>query len=95
MGATEYIVIGLDESGEFHNTPYPDGKYNDPLKILGIIYRKVQEPMSIEFYDIQIDNKNIVVIEIPKSYNKPHVIKQFRNSQNYIPIRKSKSNLSC
>lgn len=90
-GEDGYIIIGIDEDGAFFNAPFPAGAYNDPSKISGLIYRKIVEPMDVEFYEHEVDGKNIVVVHIPKSQNKPHVMKYFNDRQHYIPIRKGTS----
>ncbi|MEK5431334.1 ATP-binding protein [Lysinibacillus sp. FSL R7-0073] len=95
FGENGYIIIGIDEkTGEVFDAPFPaNKKINDPTKLGNLIYSKVQEPFTVEFYPYTIENKNLIVVEIRESFNKPHVIKNHKTSkkeiQNYIPIRKS------
>ncbi|MDC6266643.1 AlbA family DNA-binding domain-containing protein [Lysinibacillus fusiformis] len=95
FGGNGFIIIGIDEkTGEVFDSPFPaNNKINDPTKLGNIIYSKVQEPFTAEFYSYTIENKNLVVVEIRESFNKPHIIKNHKTSkkeiQNYIPIRKS------
>lgn len=94
-GGNGYIIIGLDErTGEIFNSPFPSHeKYDDPTKLGNLIYRKVQEPFTLEFFELTIDQKIIVVVEIIESHNRPHIIKEHKTPkqtiQNFIPIRKS------
>jgi hypothetical protein len=91
-GDTGYFIIGVDEdTGEFFDATFPNqGKYDDLSKLGQLITRKVQEPFNIECYPYKTDQNNIIyVLEVPRSLNKPHLIKQHRNRQNFIPVRKS------
>ncbi|WP_312124509.1 AlbA family DNA-binding domain-containing protein [Lysinibacillus boronitolerans] len=95
-GKNGYIIIGIDEkTGEVYNAPFPtQNKYNDQTKLGNLIFSKVQEPFTVEFYSYSIENKNVVVVEIKESHNKPHIIKNHKTKKNYdiqnfIPIRKS------
>ncbi|OAA93538.1 AlbA family DNA-binding domain-containing protein [Clostridium coskatii] len=90
-GSTGHIIIGIDKHGELHNANIPI----DPSKIRGIICKHIQDPMNIEVYPIQVDDKMISVIEVPQSLNKPHVIKEYRRPKQtinmFIPVRKGTS----
>lgn len=90
-GDDGHFIIGVDEeSGELYNAQFPsEGKYDDPAKLGQLVHKKVQEGMNIETYAYMLDDKIIYVLEVPRSLNKPHIIKQHRNIQNFIPMRKS------
>jgi len=90
-GDDGYFIIGVDETnGELYDAPFPNkGKYNDQAKLGQLVHKKVQEAMNIESYPYVINGKIIFVLEVPRSFNKPHIIKQHRNIQNFIPMRKS------
>lgn len=95
-GSNGYIIIGIDEkTGDICDAPFPtQSKYNDPTKLGNLIYSKVQEPFTVEFYQYLIEDKSVVVVEIKESYNQPHIIKNHKTKknhdiQNFIPIRKS------
>lgn len=47
--------------------------------------------MTIECYSYIIENHTIYVLEVPFSNNRPHIIKQHKNIQNFISMRKSTS----
>lgn len=91
LGDSGYFIIGVDEeNGELFQAPFPTlGRYNDPTKLGQLVSKKIQEPFNIECYPFTIEDKLIYVLEVPRSFNKPHLIKQHRNIQNFIPIRKS------
>ncbi|WP_445505411.1 AlbA family DNA-binding domain-containing protein [Niallia sp. 03091] len=92
QGDDGYIIIGLDgKNGDLFNSPFPQSNYDDPSKIIGLIYKKVIEPMDVEFYEEEVEGKNIIIVHIPKSQNKPHVIKSFNNRHHFIPVRKGTS----
>lgn len=85
QGNDAYIIIGIDgDSGELHNTSMPI----DQSRLVDILYSKLQEPFDAEFYEIEVGSCLIVVIHIPQSFNKPHILKLYKNKQNYIPVRK-------
>jgi hypothetical protein len=90
-GETGYIIVGIDPKGELYDAVIP----LDPSKIRGIICKHIQDPMNVEIYLTSVDDKNISVIEVPMSLNKPHIIKEFRSSKQtismFIPIRKGTS----
>jgi hypothetical protein len=92
QGGDGYIIIGLDgKTGDFFNSPFPQGNYDDPSRIIGLIYKKVVEPMDVEFYEEEVEGKNIVIVHIPKTQNKPHVIKSINGRDHFIPVRKGTS----
>lgn len=97
LGDSGYFIIGLDEdTGELFDMPFPtQSRYDDPTKLGQLVSRKIQEPFNIECYPFTIESKIIYVLEIPRSFNKPHLIKQHRNIQNFIPIRKSTGTYSA
>lgn len=90
-GKDGYIVIGINsETGEINDSPFPKkGKINDPAKLYDLVFKKVQEPMDIDHQNILLEDKNISIIHVPESKNKPHIIKQHKNRPNFIPIRKA------
>jgi hypothetical protein len=90
-GGDGYILVGIDKNGILHNCETP----LDPSKIRGIICKNVQEAINLEVYDIEVEGSRISVIHIPRSLNKPHIIKEYRTSNQvirmFIPIRKGTS----
>lgn len=79
------IIVGIDgKTGDLYLNLLP----YDAAELANIINRKVLEPFTVEFYEIQVDNKNIIVVHIPKSYNKPHILRNYKQREMYIPVRK-------
>lgn len=79
------VIVGIDgKTGDLHHTTLPF----DAATLANIINRKVLEPFTIEFNEIQVDEKNIIVVHIPRSYNKPHMLRLYKNREMFIPIRK-------
>jgi hypothetical protein len=79
------IIVGIDgKTGDLHHTTLP----SDAATLANIINRKVLEPFTVEFNEIQVDKKNIIVVHIPHSYNKPHMLRLYKNREMFIPIRK-------
>ncbi|WP_431028971.1 AlbA family DNA-binding domain-containing protein [Lysinibacillus sp. LZ02] len=79
------IIVGIDgSSGDLHHVVLP----NDVATLANIINRKVLEPFTIEFLEIEVEGKNIIVIHIPMSFNKPHMLRLYKGREMYIPIRK-------
>ncbi|WP_046214797.1 AlbA family DNA-binding domain-containing protein [Paenibacillus wulumuqiensis] len=84
-GPDAYFIIGIDgETGEIYDTRLPI----DSAKLTDIIYRKLQDSFDVNFHEIKIDDKYVVVVHIPQSFNKPHVIRRHKNIECYIPVRK-------
>ncbi|MBY0088416.1 helix-turn-helix domain-containing protein [Brevibacillus brevis] len=78
------IIVGIDGgTGELIHTVLP----LDAADLANIISRKVLEPFSVEFIDIEVNGINIVAVHVPRSYNKPHMLRSFRQWHNYIPVR--------
>lgn len=91
-GDTGYIILGVDKTGQFYDSPIPV----DSAKIRGIVCKHIQEPIDYEIYTVIVLENTISIIEITPSLNKPHVIKEYTSSKGYvtrmfIPIRKSTS----
>lgn len=79
------IIVGIDgNTGDLHHTTLP----LDAASLANIISRKVLEPFTVEFIEIQVDNKNIIVVHIPRSYNKPHMLRLYKKREMFIPMRK-------
>ncbi|QSB09093.1 ATP-binding protein [Lysinibacillus fusiformis] len=79
------IIVGIDgNTRDLHHTALP----LDAADLANIINRKVLEPFTIEFNEIQVDEKIIIVVHIPRSYNKPHMLLTYKNREMFIPIRK-------
>lgn len=90
-GGDGYIIIGIDNQGALYNSTIP----MDTSRIRGILCRNVQEAFNLEIYEEEIEGSQISIIEIPRSLNKPHIIKEYRKANQvnkmYIPIRKGTS----
>lgn len=91
------IIIGLDgNTGNLSNQPFSNSGLKDPSDLRNLVVKRIVEPVNYDLDLIQIEdvkNKKYIVslITIPPSIEKPHVIKQFGNRQNFIPIRKGTS----
>lgn len=78
------IIVGIDgKTGDLYHTILP----SDIADLANIINRKVLEPFTVEFKEIQVDEKIIIVVHIPHSFNKPHMLRSYNNREMYIPIR--------
>lgn len=86
------IIVGIDgKTGDLHQTTLP----LDAAKLADIINRKVLEPFTVEFKELLVDGKNIIVIHIPRSYNKPHMLREYKTRQMFIPMRKGTRTVSA
>lgn len=86
------IIVGIDgKTGDLHDIKLP----KDVADLANIINRKVLEPFNIEFKEVQVDEKNIIIIHIPYSYNKPHILRMNKEREMFIPIRKGTRTLSA
>lgn len=78
------IIVGIDgKTGDLYHSTLPV----DIADLANIINRKVQEPFKVEFKEIQLDEKNIIVVHIPYSFNKPHILRSYNNREMFIPMR--------
>ncbi|MDN9011092.1 AlbA family DNA-binding domain-containing protein [Brevibacillus laterosporus] len=79
------IIVGIDgDTGELTHTTLP----TDAAQLSDIIANKVQESFPVEFLEVDVDGINIIVVHIPSSNNKPHMLRRYKNRENFIPIRK-------
>ncbi|MCR8979494.1 helix-turn-helix domain-containing protein [Brevibacillus laterosporus] len=79
------IIVGIDgNTGEIQHTTLPV----DAAQLSDIIANKVQESFTVEFLEVDVDGINIIVVHIPSSNNKPHMLRCYKNRENFIPIRK-------
>ncbi|WP_158642127.1 helix-turn-helix domain-containing protein [Brevibacillus laterosporus] len=79
------IIVGIDgDTGELTHTTLP----TDASQLSDIIANKVQESFPVEFLEVDVDGINIIVVHIPSSNNKPHMLRRYKNRENFIPIRK-------
>ena len=91
------LIIGVDKSkAKLINSPFASSGIDDASKLRGIVVKRIDRPPDYSLLEVQVkDNKGkdivLSIIKIPPSYNKPHIIKNFKNRQNYIPIRKGTS----
>ncbi|MBM7106876.1 AlbA family DNA-binding domain-containing protein [Brevibacillus laterosporus] len=79
------IIVGIDgNTGEIQHTTLPV----DAAKLSDIIANKVQESFPVEFLEVDVDGTNIIAVHIPSSKNKPHMLRCYKQRDNFIPIRK-------
>lgn len=82
FGLDGFIIIGFDEkSKSYNNSKFTDCGLRDTSDLYPLIIRRVSEPFDITVYDIVIDRKNLSIIHIPNSINKPHVIKNYKKEK--------------
>ncbi|MBN8704559.1 MAG: ATP-binding protein [Bacteroidetes bacterium] len=76
-----FLVIGVDDNGFIYGIE--DEKY--PAELLHLISETdCTPPVNYSLFSIKIDNKYVLVIEIPESLTKPHFIKT--ENQPYIRV---------
>lgn len=85
------IIIGVDKYGGIYNAPLP----MDEASIQEKHKEKIDPVLTIEFKEILIGTDTISVVYIPYSKNRPHVIKKYKNSINWIPVRFGSSTQSA
>lgn len=77
------IVIGIDNKGALNDAPLP----LDEASIQNKHKEKINPKITIKISEETVEEKTISIIEIPHSLNRPHVIKKYKNQDNWIPIR--------
>lgn len=95
-GLDGYIIIGFsDKKKEFTDSFFHDCNLKDSNELNGILIRRVDRSFNLACYDIKINNHNISVIHIPPSFDKPHVIRNYkkgvREEQHRVFIRNGTS----
>ncbi len=91
------IVIGIDKkNAKLINSPFAKSGINDASVLRSIVVKRVDTPPDYTLEEITVEDgkgSNVVlsVIRIHPSYTKPHILKIYKNSQNYIPIKKGTS----
>lgn len=78
-----YIILGLGEDGILQDAPLPF----DEAIIQQKHKDKVDPRIHIQIFVHLVEGKKISLIKIPHSNIRPHVIKKYKNHDNYIPIR--------
>jgi len=86
-----YIIIGLRENGALQDAPLPF----DESKIQAKHKDKIEPKVTVKFEEFLVQDKKISVATIPHSSNRPHVIKKWRDRENWIPIRVGTSTLTA
>lgn len=87
-----FIVIGVDESKELFDTNLTDSGLNDSSKIKDVIIGNVDKAFLIDIDYINVEGKQLSVIHIPPSTDKPHLVaeywsKNLHKSENVIWIK--------
>ena len=87
-----YMIWGIDDdSHDIEGTSFdPKKKKVGNEEFLNWIHRMLSPKINIEFYNVTIDNKNVVILEIPKAEN---VVTKFK-SEAYIRVGTSKKSLN-
>lgn len=87
-----YMIWGIDD--DTHNIVVTTFDYEDKKicneEFQNWLHRLLKPRINFEFYKVKIDNKNIVVLEIPKAEN---VVTKFKNEA-YIRVGTSKKSLN-
>jgi hypothetical protein len=78
-GLDGFIVIGFDDgSNTFMDSVFSDSNLKDSNELVGMLIKKVDRNYHLASYDIMIDGHKLSVLHIPPSFDKPHVIKNYR-----------------
>jgi len=77
------IIIGIDGNGILYDAPLPF----DEASLQSKHKDKIDPKITIKISEEIIEGKTISIIEVPHSPNRPHVIKKYKNQDNWIPIR--------
>jgi hypothetical protein len=79
VGLDGFLIFGYDpKTGKYDEVSFTDSKLKDQNEIRGLLTKGLSEPFDMELYTIYINGKNLDVLHIPPSVNKPHLIKQHR-----------------
>lgn len=87
-GGGGFLIVGLDNDGTVRSNPILSTGM-DPREFHDCVVRYCEPPFDLDLVEHNVENKIITVIEIPKSSNRPHLMKVFRSAQNFVPVRKS------
>lgn len=87
-GGDGAIIVGVDSLGALYPAPISTTKM-DKSALQQLIIRRCEPSFEIRPWEYEMEGKIITVVELPRSSNRPHVVKDFKNWKNYIPVRKS------
>lgn len=90
-GGDSYILVGFNKAGSTFNAPLP----LDEADIQAKHKDKIEPKLRIEISEHKIEDKIISIIKIPRSLNRPHIIKKYKQQANWIPIRFGSSTLAA
>lgn len=91
-GLDGFIVIGFDDKNKtFLDSTFSQSGLKDSNELTGIIIKRVDRNFVLVCYDVNIDGHKLSVLHIPPSFDKPHVIKNYkkglREEQHRVFIR--------
>lgn len=88
VGPEGIVVYGFDEkSNEFHDAKFTDCGLKDTSQLNGLIVKRVDKAFILNCVDIDIEGHSLSVIQIPVSFDKPHVIKSYEKKSNSGPVK--------
>jgi hypothetical protein len=80
-----YIIIGVNESTkECIDTNLTDSGLDDSSKIKDIVIGNIDKAFLIDIDYINVDGKQLSVIHIPPSIDKPHLIAEYWSQNNHF-----------
>ncbi|NCI51402.1 ATP-binding protein [Sediminibacterium roseum] len=81
-GLDGFIVIGFDQKQkDFQKANFTDCGLRDENELTGLINRRVDRVFHISHYPIQFKGTTLSVLHIPPSFDKPHVIRNYKTKK--------------
>ena len=79
FGPDGFIVIGYDESDKkLFDSSFSDSGLSDTSKLIDLINKKVDRLFNVDILEQEILGNKISIIHLPPSFDKPHVIRNYR-----------------
>lgn len=87
------LLIGVDDKNVIQGVPIDNSKRSAIQNSIG----EISPPLQCEFYVVEVDGKNVAVIEVPSGQNKPYVlsgaiyVRQGPNSQKLTTVEEMRN----
>ncbi len=79
-GLDGFLVFGYDEKKKkFQNANFEDCGLRDENELQNLIIKRVDRAFTFSNHDVEIDGNFLSAIHLPPSFDKPHVIRNYKS----------------
>lgn len=88
FGPDGFIIIGYDDSTKIlGGSTFKDCGLNDTAKLIDLVNKRVDRLFQFDIIEETILGKNVSIIHLPPSFDKPHVIKQYKTFDKFNAVK--------